>query len=66
MKNDPIYNDIPSAATPFGDESIDDPQELFTLTLTRRIPTMNIDELADLIDNSRVQSDSSEQQFVDK
>ena len=53
-------------ATPFGDESIGDLQKLFTLTLTGRIPIINIDELVGLIDNSWVQPDSSDYQLVDK
>ena len=66
MEGDPIYDYIPSTATPFDDEFICDPQKLFTLILTRRIPTINIDELIGLIDSGQVQSDSLNYQFVDK
>ncbi len=66
MESDPIYNNTLSAATPFGDEFISDPQELFTLILAGQISTINIDELVGLIDSSRVQSDSSDYQLVDK
>ena|SRR6266566_342217 len=66
MKNDPIYNDIPPVTTLFGDESINYFQKLFTLILTGRIPTINIDELIGLIDNGRIQPNNPNYQFVDK
>ncbi len=66
MEDNLIYNNTPSAATLFGDKSIDDPQKLFTLILAGRIFTINIDELIDLIDNSRIQPDSPNYQLVNK
>ncbi len=66
MESDSIYNNTSFATTPFNDESIDNPQKLFTLTLTGQIPTINIDELIGLIDNSRIQPNNPNYQLVDK